>query len=133
VLLEGRYDFVAEAKARLCRGDRRECLAGEKIELPAFKLIGGGFISGQVVNTATGNRSPFPRMEKNRSCSGCSGRLNRQEGHSRCGWPRWTRRGGSPAGGPGRKLPYFVNTRGVRMAWDTRSSPVVVKERDDQL
>ena len=55
VLLEGRYDFVAEAKERVCVAvTGRECLAGEKIELPAFKLIGGGFISGQVVNTATG-------------------------------------------------------------------------------
>ena len=30
---------------------------------------------------------------------------------------------------PGENFPYFVNTRGVRMAWDTRQQPpVVVKD-----
>ena len=30
---------------------------------------------------------------------------------------------------PGENFPYFVNTRGVRMAWDTRKQvPVIVKE-----
>src|SRR6185436_1828122 len=55
VIPEGRYDFLADAKDRVCLAvTGRECLAGEKVELPSFKLIGGGFISGQVVNTVTG-------------------------------------------------------------------------------
>jgi len=55
VVPEGRYDFLADAKDRVCiAAAGRECLAGEKVELPPFTLIGGGFISGQVVNTATG-------------------------------------------------------------------------------
>ena len=31
----------------------RECRAGEKVELPPLKLIGGGFISGQAIDTTT--------------------------------------------------------------------------------
>ena len=55
VVPEGRYDFLADANDRVCVGlYGRECLAGGKFELPQFQLKGGGFISGQVVNTATG-------------------------------------------------------------------------------
>src|SRR5262249_55464476 len=55
VVPEGRYDFLVEARDRVCLAVTGcECLAGEKIELPPFELIGGGFISGRVVNTATG-------------------------------------------------------------------------------
>ena len=131
VVPEGRYDFLAEAKDRVCVAvTGRECLAGEKVELPPFKLIGGGFISGQVVNTATGqsvsvseNGGPImlglfgpsqpPGPVISPGAAGCGG----QDGpvHSACG--------------PGENFPYFVNTRGVRMAWDTRKQPpVVVKD-----
>ncbi|HEV3002952.1 MAG TPA: M56 family metallopeptidase, partial [Pirellulales bacterium] len=54
VVPEGRYDFMAEARERVCVAvTGRECQAGQKVELPAFELIGGGFVSGQVVNTVT--------------------------------------------------------------------------------
>ncbi len=55
VVPEGRYDFLADAKDRVgVAVTGRECLASETVELPPFLLIGGGFITGQVVNTATG-------------------------------------------------------------------------------
>ena len=55
VVAEGRYDFLADAEDRVTIAvTGRECLDGEKVELPPLKLIGGGFISGRVINTATG-------------------------------------------------------------------------------
>ena len=96
VVPEGRYDFLAEAKDRVCIAvTGRECLAGEKVELPPFKLIGGGFISGQVVNTVTGesvsvSESGKPIMLGLFGPSQPAGRSSR-----RSGWPPWTGRAGS--------------------------------------
>src|SRR5262249_16814842 len=128
---EGRYDFLAEAKDRVCVAvTGRECLAGEKVELPPFTLIGGGFISGQVVNTATGesvsvsengdlimlglfgpSQPAGPVISPIRLAAvGRTGRILLRAA-------------------PGENFPYFVNTHGVRMAWDTRGQPpVVVKD-----
>ena len=128
---EGRYDFLAEAKDRVCVAvTGRECLAGEKVELPPFKLIGGGFISGQVVNTATGqsvsvSESGEPIMLGLFGPSQPAGPVvspSRLAAVDRTG--RFMLRAA-----PGENFPYFVNTHGVRMAWDTRQQPaVVVKE-----
>ena len=132
VLLEGRYDFVAEAKERVCVAvTSRECLAGEKIELPAFKLIGGGFIAGQVVNTATGESVTVPENGKGPIMLGLYGPSQppgRAISPLRLAAVDKTGRFILRAA-PGENFPYFVNTRGVRMAWDTRQQPpVVVKE-----
>jgi beta-lactamase regulating signal transducer with metallopeptidase domain/5-hydroxyisourate hydrolase-like protein (transthyretin family) len=132
VLPEGRYDFLAEAKDRVCVAvTGHECLAGEKVDLPAFKLIGGGFISGHVVNTATGEsvtvpeNGPGPIMLGLYGPSQPAGRVispQRLAAVDKSG--RFTLRAA-----PGENFPYFVNTSGVRMAWDTRrQAPVVVKE-----
>ena len=131
VVPEGRYDFLAEAKDRVCVAvTGRECLAGEKVELPPFKLIGGGFISGQVVNTATGqsvsvSESGEPIMLGLFGPSQPAGPVispARLAAVDRTG--RFVLRAA-----PGENFPYFVNTRGVRMAWDTRKQPpVVVKD-----
>ena len=128
---EGRYDFLAEAKDRVCVAvTGRECLAGEKVELPPFKLIGGGFISGQVVNTVTGesvsvSESGEPIMLGLFGPSQPAGPVispTRLAAVDKTG--RFTLRAA-----PGENFPYFVNTRGVRMAWDTQQQPpVVVKE-----
>ena len=121
---EGRYDFLAEAKDRVCVAlTGRECLAGEKVELPPFALIGGGFISGQVVNTATGesvsvSESGGPIMLGLFGPSQPPGpvispvRLAAVDGSG-----RFVLRAA-----PGENFPYFVNTHGVRMAWDTRQA-----------
>ena len=131
VVPEGRYDFLPAAKDRVCVAvTGRECLVGEKVELPAFTLIGGGFISGQVVNTVTGQSvsvSEFggpimlglvgPSQPEGRAISPVRLAAVDQTG-------RFTLRAA-----PGENFPYFVNIRGVRMAWDTRKQPpVVVKE-----
>ena len=131
VLLEGRYDFLADAKDRVCVAvTGRECLAGEKVELPVFKLIGGGLISGQVVNTATGESvtvSEFggPIMLGLFGPSQPSGRAispMRLAAVDKTG--RFTLRAA-----PGENFPYFVNISGERMSWDTqKQSPVIVKE-----
>ena len=131
VVPEGRYDFLAEAKDRVCVAvTGRECLAGEKVELPPFTLIGGGFISGQVVNTATGesvsvSESGGPIMLGLFGPSQPPGPVIspvRLAAVDKTG--RFILRAA-----PGENFPYFVNTRGVRMAWDTRKQPpVVVKE-----
>lgn len=131
VVPEGRYDFLTEAKDRVCIAvTGRECLAGERLELPPFTLINGGFISGQVVNTATGesvsvsdNGKPImlglfgPSQPPGPVISPIRLAVVDQTG-------RFILRAA-----PGENFPYFVNTRGVRMAWDTRKQPpVVVKE-----
>jgi len=131
VVPEGRYDFLADAKDRVSVAvTGRECLAGEKVELPAFTLIGGGFISGQVVNTASGASvtvSEFggPIMLGLLGPSQPPGRAispMRLAAVDKTG--RFTLRAA-----PGENFPYFVNIRGVRMAWDTQKQPpVVVKE-----
>ena len=127
----GRYDFLVETKDRVCVAlTGRECEAGAKVELPSFTLIGGGFITGQVVNTTTGQ--PVFVSE--------SGKLITLSlfGPSQPAGPVI-----SPArlaavdksglfilrAAPGENFPYFVNTHGVRMSWDTQQQqPVVVKE-----
>ena len=131
VVPEGRYDFLADAKERVCIAvTGRECLAGEKVELPPLKLIGGGFISGQVINTITGqsvsvSESGEPVMLGLFGPSQPAGRAispARLAAVDKAG--RFILRAV-----PGENFPYFVNTRGVRMAWDTRKQPpVVVKD-----
>jgi hypothetical protein len=128
---EGRYDFLAEANDRVCVAlTGRECLVGEKVDLPPFALIGGGFIAGQVVNTATGesvsvSESGGPIMLGLFGPSQPPGpvvspvRLAAVDGSG-----RFVLRAA-----PGENFPYFINTRGVRMGWDTRKQPpVLVKD-----
>jgi len=55
ILAEGRYNFLAQRKSRICVAiTDQEFIAGENVELPPLQLIKGGFISGRVINTATG-------------------------------------------------------------------------------
>jgi beta-lactamase regulating signal transducer with metallopeptidase domain len=124
VLPEGRYDFLAAANDRVCiTVTGRECLAGETVELPRLELIGGGFITGQVVNTVTGR--PVSVSERGEPIKlGLFGpsEPSRLAAVDKTG--RFVLRAA-----PGENFPYFVNTRGARMAWDTRQQPpVVVKD-----
>jgi beta-lactamase regulating signal transducer with metallopeptidase domain len=131
VVPEGRYNYLAEAKERVCIAvTGRECLGGEKVELPTLKLIGGGFIAGRVINTKTGQpvavaESGGPVMLGYFGPSQPSGPVvspARLAAVDKAG--RFILRAA-----PGENFPYFVNTRGVRMAWDTQGQPpVVVKE-----
>ena len=62
VLDEDRYHFFVRTRDRVCNAlSDRECLAGTTLELPNFKLIGGGFIAGQVKNGSTGE--PIARTD----------------------------------------------------------------------
>ncbi len=131
VVPEGRYVFLAEAADRVCVAlTDRECLAGEQVDLPPLTLIGGGFIAGQVVNTATGQ--PVTVSEGGEPIM-----------LGLFGPSQPAGRGVSPVrlaevdeagrfflrAAPGENFPYFVNTHGDRMGWDTRQQPpVVVKE-----
>jgi beta-lactamase regulating signal transducer with metallopeptidase domain/5-hydroxyisourate hydrolase-like protein (transthyretin family) len=128
VVLEGRYDFLADAKDRVCVAvTGRECLAGEKVALPPLALIGGGFIAGQVVNTATGQpvsvaHGGEPVMLGLIGPSQPAGPVIspvRLAAVDKAG--RFVLRAA-----PGENFPYLVNTHGVRMAWDTRQQPAVV-------
>jgi beta-lactamase regulating signal transducer with metallopeptidase domain len=131
VVPEGRYDFLADAKDRVCIGlTGRECLAGATVELPALKLIGGGFIAGQVVNTVT--REPVSVSDDGKEIMigliGPSQPLGRAISPKRMAAVDKTGRFLVRAA-PGKNFPYFVNLRGDRMAWDTLKQPaVVVKE-----
>ena len=124
VLPEGRYNFQAESKDRVCVAITDiECLAGEKIELPAIKLIAGGFISGHIVNTATGrsvsvsdNGEPIrlglfgPSQPK--------GQAMLTEADDKGGFVL--------RAAPGENFPYLLNIRGERMVWTTKKEPPVV-------
>lgn len=131
VVPEGRYDILAEAKDRVCVAlTGHECLAGEEMALPRFTLIRGGYISGRVVNTATGEAVSVsdkgePIMLGLFGPSYPAGQVvsaARMATVDETG--QFTLRAA-----PGENFPYFVNTRGERMTWDTQKQPaVVVKE-----
>lgn len=131
VIPEGRYDFMAHANDRVCLAlTGRECLAGERLELPPFTLIGGGFISGRVINTATGE--PVPVSEKGEPVQiGLNG-PSQSPGQVVAVFHRAiVDRSGRFAlrAAPGENFPYLVNVRGQRMSWDTQNQPpVVVKD-----
>ena len=60
VLAEDHYNFLAEGPGRVCVAlTNRERLSGETVEMPPFKLIAGGLISGRVLIAST--RQPVPR------------------------------------------------------------------------
>lgn len=125
---EGRYVVLAEATDRVCEALLdREFLTGEKVELPPLKLTGGGLIAGQVINTKTGepvavsdSGEPIalglvgPSQPTGRTISPL--RLAFTDSHG-----RFVLRAA-----PGKNFPYFVNTRGDRMAWDTEKQPAVI-------
>lgn len=130
-VVEGRYDFIVDANDRVCVATTgHECISNEKLELPELKLIEGGLISGNVVNTSTGEMVTVsdrgdalmlglfgPSQPKNSVIS-----PQRMAAVDKSG--RFTLRAA-----PGENYPYFVNTRGVRMAWDTLlQPPVIVRE-----
>jgi hypothetical protein len=129
VLPEGRYDFLAAANDRVCiTVTGRECLAGETVELPLLELIGGGFISGQVVNTVTGR----PVFVSERGVPIKLGLFGPSEPPRLAAVDKTGRFILRAA--PGENFPYFVNTRGARMAWDTRQQqPVVVKDGETSI
>jgi beta-lactamase regulating signal transducer with metallopeptidase domain/5-hydroxyisourate hydrolase-like protein (transthyretin family) len=131
VLPEGRYTFLAESSDRISAAiTDRECTAGAKLELPPIKLTAGGLISGQVVDTSTGEPVSIsqwgqpitlglygPSRPPGRVISPVRLAIVDANG-------RFTLRAA-----PGANYPYFINTRGDRMAWDTaKQPPVVVKE-----
>jgi len=128
---EGRYHVLAEAVDRVCvAATDQECVIGKNVELPPFRLIRGGLFSGQVINTATGK--PVAVTEDGAAVA--IGLYGPSQPYGRVISPkrlalvdaegRYTLRAA-----PGDNFPYLVNTRGQRMAWDTREKPpVVVKE-----
>jgi beta-lactamase regulating signal transducer with metallopeptidase domain len=131
VVAEGRYNVLVEAIDRVCVAiTDQECLAGGSLKLPTMTLVGGGFISGQVINTATGQ--PVVISESGEPISiGLYG-PSQPQGHVIRATPlatvnetgRFVLRAA-----PGENFPYFVNTHGNRMGWDTQKQPpVIVKE-----
>lgn len=128
---EGRYHILAEAPERVCVAlTDQECAIGKNVELPPFQLIRGGLVSGRVINTATSQSVPVTTD----GSSVAIGFFGPSQPHGRVISPkrlalvdaqgRYTFRAA-----PGDNFPYFVNTQGDRMAWDTREKlPVVVKE-----
>ncbi len=127
-VLEGRYDFIVDANERVCVATTgRDCRAGEKVDLQEFKLIAGGFIAGYVVNTVTGEMVSVSE-HKDTLMLGLFGPSQppctvispqRMAAVDKSG--RFQLRAA-----PGENFPYFVNTRGVRMAWDTQKQPPVI-------
>jgi beta-lactamase regulating signal transducer with metallopeptidase domain len=128
---EARYNVLVEARDRVCIATTdHEFLVGAKVELPPFTLIAGGFISGRVVNTVTGQpvtvtEQGAPLMlglfgpSQSQGFATAPQRLAAVDEDGRF----------ALRAAPGDNFPYFVNFRGQRMAWDTRKQPpVVVKE-----
>ncbi|AMV18287.1 M56 family metallopeptidase [Planctomyces sp. SH-PL14] len=124
---EGRYNIYTQAKDRVSIAlTERECQAGQTIEVP-LTLIEGGFISGRVLNTATG----APVTKTDRGDAIALGLMGPSQPDGRAIHParlalvdeagRFTLRAA-----PGENFPYLVNTRGDRMAWDTQKQPAIV-------
>lgn len=128
VLAEGRYTFLANAPDRVCVAlTDQECLAGETVELPPFKLIAGGFISGRVLISATDE--PLTVTEQGEPIAiglyGPSHPKGKVISPLRLAKVDETGRFTLRAA-PGENFPYFVNFHGDRMAWDTETQPPVV-------
>jgi hypothetical protein len=126
-LPEDRYNFSVRAKDRVCVAvTDRECVAGEKLELPPFHLIGGGFIVGQVMNAKTGEAIAFTDAGKPIAVGliGPSQPLGKVISPSRLATVdsagRFTLRAA-----PGDNFPYLVNYQGDRMAWNTTTQPAI--------
>jgi hypothetical protein len=131
---EGRYAIRVEAKDRVCVAKNdQECLAGETVKLPTMTLIEGGFIAGQVINTATRQRvvmtddpdskQPIqiglygPSQPRTRVMRSYALATVDEAGQFKI------------RAAAGENFPYFINTRGDRMMWDTlKQPPVVVKD-----
>lgn len=129
----GNYNVTADAKDRVCVAvENRDFPAGKTIRLPPLRLIHGGFITGQIVNTKSGlpmSIDPYNRQRiaiglygpsqpsRGRYCSAVAQAIVDADG-------RFTMRAA-----PGNNYPYFINTHGDRMMWDTeKQGPVVVKD-----
>lgn len=133
VVPEGRYNIQASARDRVCVATTdQEFLAGRTVILPEMTMIAGGFIAGQVINAKTGQPVFEPEGDGTRRIVlGLFGPSHPQ-GHvnspSRLATVDESGRFVMRAA-PGDNFPYFVNTRGDRMSWDTQKQPpVVVKE-----
>lgn len=128
VIPEGRYHITAESADRVSVAILdHECLRGEKLELPQFTMIEGGFIEGRVLNTKT-SEPVFVNQSNDPIGLGLFGPAS----------PRY--RAISPIvltevdaegryrlrAAPGENYPYFVNQQGDRMAWDTQKQPSVL-------
>lgn len=130
-VLEGRYNIWFSAKDRVGVAlTNQDFLDGQRVDLPSLEVSGGGLIAGRVFNTATGE--PVIVSDQGERIklgmfgpSQPNGTVIRQTPLATVDETgRFTLR--APAG---ENFPYFVNTRGDRMAWDTKQQPaVVVKE-----
>jgi 5-hydroxyisourate hydrolase-like protein (transthyretin family) len=132
VLAEDHYNFLVEGPDRVGVAlTNRERLGGESVELPPFKLVAGGLISGRVLIAST--HQPVPRSTNGTPILlGLFGpshpsdplnvvpaRLSSVDAEG-----RFTLRAV-----PGENFPYLVNETGDRMAGNTRQQPpVIVKE-----
>jgi hypothetical protein len=130
-LAEDRYDFSARASDRISIAiTDRECLAGQKLELPPLNLTGGGFITGRVKNVATGQ---FIAVT-DRGAPLVIGLFGPSHPSGRSSAP--VRMAAVDSAGryrvraaPGANFPYLINYSGDRMSWNTTKQPaVVVKE-----
>ena len=130
VVPEGRYHLLARRKDRVCVAvTDQECQTGETKTF-ALELQQGGFIAGQVTNTATDQ--PVSTSDQGHPIT--IGLFGPSEPGGRVISPiplatvdakgRFKLRAA-----PGENFPFFVNTHGVRMAWDTKQkAAVIVKE-----
>jgi 5-hydroxyisourate hydrolase-like protein (transthyretin family) len=132
VLAEDHYDFLVEGPDRVGVAlTNRERLGGESVEMPPFKLIAGGLISGRVLIAST--HQPVPRSTNGTPIllglfgpSHPTGPMNMVPAQltSVDAEGRFTLRAV-----PGENFPYLVNETGDRMPGNTQQQPpVIVKE-----
>ena len=146
VVVDGNYNIFAETVDRICVAaiTNQAAMDGQTVELPPLKLATGGWIVGRVLNAKTGmpvvdvadapnqGSNPRPTMRRtpaSRVSIGLFGpshparakvisplRLASVDDEG-----RFRLRAAA-----GEHFPYLVNTRGQRMAWDTKKQPPVV-------
>ncbi|HEY2250776.1 MAG TPA: carboxypeptidase regulatory-like domain-containing protein, partial [Planctomycetaceae bacterium] len=131
VLAEGRYTVLVRGLDRVCVAlTDQEFLAGKNVALPPLQLIAGGFISGQVLISATDETMTVSDRGQPIAIGliGPSEPRGKVISRSRMATVDETGQFTLRAA-PGENFPYFVNIQGDRMAWDTTNQPpVVVKE-----
>lgn len=127
VLFEGRYDLLARRKDRISVAvENLDCETGQTREL-TLKLISGGFISGRVLNSAT--KEPITKSDNGFPITlGLFGPSDPRR-HVVSPVPMVTvdaQGRYKVRAAPGNNFPYFVNTHGDRIAWNTHLKDAVV-------
>ncbi len=127
----GRFNITLDAKNRVCVAIRgQELLAGEKVELPPIRLITGGLIVGQIVNSKTGEPESLAHSAEEPISVGLYGPSQPPaDRHIMYSLTLATVDDNGKfvmRAAPGENFPYFTNSIGDRMPENALQQPPVI-------